>query len=61
MGRVDARGRRVQGELAHGNAHATGSLIAKTQDTLTIGDDDDAYIFIGPVKQQIADFTPVLD
>ena len=38
--RVDARPRGVEGELADGDAHAPGSLVAEAEDALVVGDDD---------------------
>ena len=47
--------RRVQRQLADGNAHAAHALITQTQDAFAIGHHDEAHVILGPVLQHLAD------
>ena len=51
--RVQAAAGRVQGQLADGDAHAAGALVAEAQDALVVGDDDEAHVGVGRVAQQL--------
>ena len=45
-GRMDAGGRRVERELADGDAHAARALVAEAEDALVVGDDDEAHVVV---------------
>ena len=50
---VDAGPGDVQGELADGDAHASGALVAEAQDALVVGDHDEAHARLGGVAEQL--------
>jgi hypothetical protein len=43
---VDPGARDVESELADGNPHAPGALVAQTQDALVVGDDDQPDVLV---------------
>ena len=49
---------RVERELADGDAHAVGAEIAQAEDALSVGDDDDADVLLGPVVEDLRDAAP---
>ncbi len=53
VSRIDARGRGVQGQLPHRDRHPAGSLVAKAQDALVVGDDDQADVVAGRAKDGV--------
>ena len=73
LGRMDAGAGGVERQLADGNAHATGALVAETQDALAIADDDHAHpievrvgedlahaVLVGVAQEQSARLAPDL-
>ena len=52
-GRIDARGGRVQRQLAHRDRHPAGPLVAEAQDALVVGDDDQADVIAGGSKDGV--------
>jgi len=54
-GGVDPGARDVERELADGNSHAPGALVAETQDALVVGDHDQPDVLVGIVAQAIGD------
>ncbi len=54
MRRVDAAAGRIERELADGDAHAAGALVAEAEDALAVGDDDD----LGLVELRVAEDLP---
>lgn len=46
--RLNAGQRRVEGQLAHGDAHATGAQVSQTQDPLPVGDHNSPDIWLRP-------------
>ena len=52
--RIDAAAGRIERELADGDAHAAGALVAEAEDALAVGDDDD----LGLVELRIAEDLP---
>ncbi len=53
--RMDAAGGRVQGELADRDAHAAGTLVAKAEDPLVVGDDDQPDVLVRPLAEELGD------
>ena len=51
--RVDARRRRVEGELADRDAHPAGALVAEAEDALVVGDDDEPDLVARGVAQDL--------
>jgi len=51
----------VERELAHRDAHAQRAEVAEAEDALAVGHDNHAHIGDGPVAQNLADATAVLD
>ena len=49
--RMDTADQRVERQLADGDAHAAGALIADAEDALAVGDDDDVHLRVGTVPQ----------
>ena len=47
--------RRVQGELADGDGHPTGALIAQTEDPLVVGDDDEPDVRVRALAEELRD------
>src|SRR5690349_8029939 len=56
---VNASAGRIKRELADWNAHAVGAKIAKPQDALAIGHDDELRV-IGPIGQKLRYAAPVI-
>ena len=57
---MDAGAGGVERQLAHGDAHAVGSLVAQPQNALAIGDDDDTHVVIMPVAQDVGHAATIL-
>ena len=57
---VDAGGRGVERELADGDAHAAGALVAQPEDALVVGDDDQAHVVVRDVGQHRLDAPAVV-
>ena len=57
-GMQTARGR-VEGQLADGDAHAAGALVAEAEDALVVGHDDEADVRVGRVAQDLRDAVDV--
>ncbi|MEJ2273856.1 MAG: hypothetical protein P8Y01_04700 [Woeseiaceae bacterium] len=55
LGRRNAGTGRVQGKLADRDAHAIGAEIAKAENSLAVGHDDDAHVLVWPVLKNVAD------
>ena len=53
--RVDAAGRRVQGELADRDGHPARTLVAQAQDALVVGDDDEPHVLERALAQDLGD------
>ena len=51
--RIDPRGCRVEGQLAHRDRHPARSLVAQAKDALVVGDDDQADVVAGRPKDDI--------
>ena len=60
MLRIDAGASRIQSKLADGNAHAAGAQITKTEDALTVGNDDDVDLLVGNIGNDVAHVTAIL-
>ena len=54
-GRMDAGGRRVERELADGDAHAARALVAQPEDALVVRDDDEAHVVVRDIGQHRLD------
>ena len=52
-------GGRVERQLADGDAHAAGTLVAETQDALVVRDDDESDVRVGRVAQDLRDAVDV--
>jgi hypothetical protein len=50
---MDPRARDVERELADGNPHAPGALVAETEDALVVGDHDQPDVLVGIVAQAV--------
>ena len=50
----------IEREFSNGNAHAVGAEVAKAEDSLTVGDDDDADVPLRPVAQDLPDASAIL-
>ena len=59
--RGHARARRVEGELADGDAHAADAEVAEAQDALAVGDDDEPHVLLRPVPQHVLDAALALE
>ncbi len=59
--RRNARAGGVQCELAERYAHPAGAKIAEPKDALAVGDDDEAYVFLRPVAQDLLQPAPGAD
>ena len=57
---MDTRPDDVEVELADGDAHAAGALIAEAQDALAVRDDDEAHVLVGRLAQYVRDATAVV-
>ncbi len=57
---MDAGARGVQDELADGNGHAAGALIAKAQDAFVVGDDDEPDVPLAEVAEALGDLAAVV-
>ena len=55
---MDPRGGGVEGELADGDPHAAGPLVAQAEDPLVVGHHDQADVEIGGVAGARAGFAP---
>jgi len=59
--RVDPTTRRVQVQLANGDAHSVGPEVTEAEDALAVGDDDDVYFLVRPVIQNLLHTAFILD
>ncbi len=57
--RWDPRTRGVEGELAHRDSHAPRTLVAQAEDSLVVGDHDEADVVEGCVAQHLTDAPPM--
>ena len=57
--RMDAAGRRVQGELADGDGHPARALVAEAEDPLVVGDDDEPDVVVRTLAQERRDAVAV--
>ena len=55
---MDAGRGHVEGELAHGNAHAAGALVAEAEDALVVRDHHEANVLERRVAQRLEDAAP---
>jgi hypothetical protein len=57
---MDAGGRYVKRDLAHGDPHASRALVAEAQDALVVGDHDEPHVGIGSVPEGLVDTAAML-
>ena len=57
---MDAGGGRVEGQLADGDRHAAGALVAEAQDPLVVGDDDEPDLVARRVAEDLRDAVDVV-
>ena len=53
LGRIDAGGRRIQGQLPNRDRHPAGPLVAKAQDAFIVGNDDQTDVVAGRAKDGV--------
>jgi hypothetical protein len=57
--RIDARSGGVDRQLSDRDTHAVGAQVAEAEDSLSVGDDDDADVLLRPVAQDPADLSAI--
>ena len=57
---MNARAGGVENQLADGDGHAAGALIAQAEDALVVGDHDQADVALAEVPQALGDLAAVI-
>ena len=57
---MNAGARAIQGDLADGNTHAAGALVAQPQNAFVVRHDNQPDVALGPVPQHVRDTVAIL-